>query len=206
MIALALAMIGVLTCLWVGEALHKLNYHPEVTRKFVHISVATFAATWPFFMSWSNIELMSLLMFLAVVVSRHFSYFKSIHRVDRPTWGELFFAMGIGMTALLSQSTWVFAAAMLLLGLADGLAAVVGTLIGMNHKYKVFGYTKTRAGTITFYAIALLAILFCTVLNGPHEGIFTLIWLPVAATILENIGVGGTDNLIVPLFIAIVVQ
>lgn len=206
MIALALAILGVLACLWAGEALHKLDYHPEVTRKFVHITVASFAATWPFFMSWSNIELMSLLMFLGVVASRHFSYFKSIHRVERPTWGELFFAMGIGMTALMSQSTWTFTAAMLLLGLADGLAAIVGTLIGMDHKYKVFGYTKTRAGTLTFFGVAFLVVLFCVVLRGPHEGVATLIWLPAFATLLENVGVGGTDNLIVPLFIAIIVQ
>ena len=198
-----LALAGVWVLLWIGEQLRKRRYHPEITRKFVHISVATFAATWPFYLSWTHIELMSILLFFGVVASHRYGYFKNVYEVNRSTWGESFFAMSIGFTALLSQDAWVFTAAMLSLGLADGLAAVVGTLFGGGHQYKVFGTKKTRAGTITFWVTAVIIILVCGVLNGPKNGWTTLIWLPALATVAENIGVQGLDNLLIPILVAI---
>jgi dolichol kinase len=200
-VALSLAGVGV--CLWIGEQLRKKRYHPEITRKFIHISVATFAAFWPFYMSWTHIELISLLLFFGVVFARRYGYFKSAFSVKRSTWGELFFAMSIGFTALLSQDALIFTAAMLSLGIADGMAAVIGTLFGGGHQYKVFGSKKTRAGTITFLVAAFFIIWICGVLNGPHDTWTTAIWLPVLATIAENLGVQGLDNLFIPILVAI---
>lgn len=200
-VVLASAGIGVL--LWCGEQLRRRRYHPEITRKFVHISVASFAATWPLFMSWTHIELMSTLLFIGVILSRRYGYFRGVYGVDRSTWGELFYAMSIGFTALLSQSAWVFSAAMLCLGLADGLAAAVGTLFGGKHQYKVFGHKKTRAGTITFWVVTVIVVWICAVLNGPLDSWTTLIWLPLLVTFGENLGVSGVDNILVPILVAI---
>ncbi len=198
-----ISLLGVGVCLWVGEQLRHRRYHPEITRKFIHISVAIFAAFWPYYMSWTHIELISLILFFGVLFSRRYGYFKSAFSVKRSTWGELFFAMSIGFTALLSQDTWIFTAAMLSLGIADGLAAVVGTLFGGGHQYKVFGSKKTRAGTVTFWVAAVFIIWICGVLNGPHDSWTTIVWLPALATVAENIGVQGLDNLFIPILIAI---
>lgn len=204
MIALFIAVLVVAALVYFGEVLqHRYNYHPEITRKFIHISVATFAAFWPFFMSWNNIELMSLLLFLGVLASKRLSFFKSIYSVKRLTWGEVFFPVSMGMTALLSGNEWIFTAAMLHLGLADGLAAVAGTLFGHKSQYKVLGHTKSRVGTTTFIICSFLIILVCGVLNGPHDGFATALWLPFVAAGFENIGIAGSDNLIVPLLIVI---
>ncbi|HEY1835268.1 MAG TPA: hypothetical protein VGG13_00405 [Candidatus Saccharimonadales bacterium] len=200
-VALVLAGVGVL--LWLGEQLRRRHYHPEIVRKFVHISVATFAATWPFFISWTHIELLSLLLFLGVLASRRYGYFRAVRDVKRHGWGELFFAMSIGFTALLALDKWVFVAAMLSLGVADGLAAVVGTLFGENHRYKVFGHTKSRAGTTAFWVAMILIVWFCGVMRGPRDGWTTLIWLPPLVTFCENIGVAGLDNILVPILVAI---
>lgn len=200
-VVLSLAGVGVF--LMLGEQLRKRRYHPEITRKFVHITVAIFAATWPFYMSWTHIELISMLLFIGVLVSRRYGYFKSAYSVNRSTWGELFYAMSIGFTALLSQDAWVFTAAMLSLGLADGLAAVVGTLFGGGHQYKVFGTKKTRAGTITFWVVAFFIVWICGVLNGPHVSWTTVVWLPILAAVAENLGVQGLDNLLIPILVAI---
>ena len=204
MLALLIAVVVVGILVYLGEVFqHRYDYHPEIIRKFIHISVATFAAFWPFFMSWNNVELMSLLLFLGVVVSKRLAFFRSIHDVKRLTWGEIFFPVSIGIAALLSGNQWIFAAAMLHLGLADGLAAVSGTLFGHKHRYKVLGHTKSRFGTITFWVCSFLIILVCGVLNGPHDGVATLVWLPALATLFENIGIAGSDNLIVPLLIVV---
>jgi phytol kinase len=204
MLAVLIALVVVAVLIYMGEVLqHRYNYHPEITRKFIHISVATFAAFWPFFMSWSNIELLSLLLFLGVIASKRLSFFRAIHDVRRLTWGEIFFPVSIGMAALLSGDKWIFTAAMLHLGLADGLAAVVGTLFGHKHRYKVLGHVKSRAGTITFFVCSFFIVFFCAVLNGPHDGVSILLWVPIIATFLENIGIAGSDNLIVPMFIVL---
>jgi phytol kinase len=203
LLVVLLAAAGVWLILRIGEQLRKRHYHPEISRKFVHITVALFAATWPFYMSWTHIELMSLLLFAGVFVSRRYGYFRGVYGVMRSGWGELFFAMSIGFTALLSQDKWVFVAAMLSLGLADGLAAVVGTLIGDKHQYKVLGHKKTRAGTITFWVVTFLVVWIFGVLNGPHDSWTTIIWLPILVTIAENLGVSGLDNIFVPILVAI---
>jgi len=202
-VLLVLLSIGIVVCL--GEYYQRVHrYHPEVTRKFIHITIASFAATWPFFLSWSHIELISLLMFVGIVLSRYFHFFRAIHNIKRPTWGELFFAMSIGFAAVLSPDKWIFSAAMLHMGLADGMAALVGTLWGQRHHYKMlFGHYKSYQGTLTFYVLSILILLFCVVLHGPHQSPFVLIWLPLLATALENLSVAGTDNLLVPLMVVL---
>jgi phytol kinase len=205
MFSVLIVVAVVAALLYVGEVVeHRYDFHPEITRKFIHISVATFAAFWPLFMSWGNIAATSLFLFFGVLVSKRLKFFDAIYKVKRLTWGEIFFPVSIGLGALLSINTSLaFSAAMLHLGLADGLAAIVGTLFGHNSRYKVFGHTKSRAGTITFYVCSLLIILFFGVLNGPHSGFTTLLWLPLVATLFENVGIAGSDNFLVPMLIVV---
>lgn len=204
LLAIPVACLGVGALIYLGELLqHRYNYHPEITRKFIHISVATFAATWPLFMSWGDIGSVSILLFFGVLISKRLAFFHSIYDVKRLTWGEIFFPVSIGMSALLQADTLTYVAAMLHLGLADGLAAIIGTLFGGHHRYKIFGHTKTRAGTITFFICSFMIILFCGVLNGAQDSWLTLLWLPALATVFENVGIAGADNFIVPMLIVL---
>jgi dolichol kinase len=197
------AIVGVLALLEIGEYIRKTKrYKKELNRKFVHITVACFAASWPFFLGWQQIELMSLLLFVGVLLSRQFKIFRAIHNARDHGWGELFFAMAIGLAAVLSQAKLVFVAAMLHLGLADGMAAVVGVLLAQK-QYKVLGNRKTYGGTATFLALSVLIVVFTVVVNGPHMSWTHAIWVPIVATALENLGAGGTDNLLVPLAISV---
>jgi phytol kinase len=207
MIPTLIAVAGVAVLVYLGEFIqHRYNYHPEITRKFIHISVATFAATWPLFMSWGEIGSMSILLFVGVLVSKRLSFFHAIHDVKRLTWGEIFFPVSIGFAALLQANTLIYVAAMLHLGIADGMAAVVGTLFGKKHRYKVFGHTKSRAGTITFFVCSFIIVLVCGVLNGPKDGFVTLLLLPPIATLVENVGIAGSDNLLVPILVVLALQ
>ena len=52
----ALALLAVLALLLFAEYIARTrNIHTELTRKFVHMSVGTFVAFWPFFSSWHEI-------------------------------------------------------------------------------------------------------------------------------------------------------
>lgn len=204
MIPLFIALVGVCVLIVIGEYLRKVHLlQAEVTRKFIHISVASFAASWPFFLEWNQVYLMSMLMLVGIGLSRFLHLFRAIHGVKRRTWGELFFAISIGVAAMLGQNEWAFAAAMLVMGVADGFAALVGTLIDNTHRYKIFGHVKSREGTLTFFVFSLIILAVCSVLGDLPVSPLELLGIAVATMMLENVSVSGTDNLFVPLAVVV---
>jgi len=180
--------------------------HAELTRKFVHMTVGSFVAFWPFFLTWHEIELLSLAFFVVVAMSVKFNVFRSIHAVQRNMTGELLFAVTIGLLALISHNQWIFMAAMLNLSLGDGMAAIVGTLWGGGNQYKIFGRTKSRIGTGAFFVTAVVISLFYVAVGPAHADITVLLLVPIIATLSENVAVYGTDNLVMPLLLALVLS
>lgn len=208
--SLLIALVGVAFILGLAEILWRTKkMRGEDARKFVHIGVGSFVAFWPYFMSWHEVQLMSLAFLIVIVISWRTNLFRSVHEVKRHTWGEVFFPIGIGISALLQPPAIIFAAAILHLSLADGFAAVVGLRYGMKRKYSIRSYTKTILGTLTFWAISTAIILVTVLLsqNGLTWPLLPLlVWLPLAATVVENFAVAGTDNIFVPLLIIGVLQ
>ncbi len=207
---MVIACAGVLALLVVSELLWRAKIvRDELARKFVHISVGTFVAFWPYFMSWRQIELMSLAFLVVIIISMQRHIFHAVHSVSRKTQGELFFPIGIGLSAFLMPAPIVFTAAILHLSLADGFAAVVGKRYGVLHQYKIRNYTKTLAGTATFYLISTCIITGTILISGntiTWPIVPLLVWLPMAATLIENLAIAGTDNIFVPLIVIVVLQ
>lgn len=201
---LVLAVLGLLAILAFAELLaRKTDMHAELTRKFVHMFAGSFIAFWPFFLSWRQIELLSALALVTILISIKFTIFKSIHMVPRQAVGEVCFAMVIGLLALVSSSEWVFAAAMLCLSIGDGLAAIVGLMWGDSNQYKIFGKVKSVAGTGAFLAVTLLVMGLYIAVSDDTASLTTLLLVPILATITENVAVNGTDNLVMPMLIAL---
>ena len=178
--------------------------HSELTRKIVHVLVGVFVAFWPFFLSWRQIQLLSALFLVAVLVSIKLNIFNSIHAVSRNKMGEVLFAVIIGLLAFISTNQWVFAAAMLHLSLADGLEAVVGLAYGEGNSYRIMGRTKSLAGSLAFFFSSLAIMIWYVSFSGVQPSAVSVLWLPVAATIAENLSGEGTDNLVIPLLVALV--
>src|SRR5687768_7390996 len=78
----------------------------EFGRKFVHIVVGTFVAFWPLFLTWEQIIFLSLAFITVVLVSKKLRLFRAIHSVQRPTYGEAFFAITVGLLAFVTQDGW----------------------------------------------------------------------------------------------------
>jgi phytol kinase len=205
MVAL-LAVVLVLVVLLFAEYMSRYKgVHSELTRKFVHIMVGVFVAFWPFFLSWRQIQLLSLAFLVVVLVSIKFNIFKSIHAVQRNVIGEVLFAIAIGILAFIATDKWIFAAAMLHLSLADGLAAVVGVGWGDHNTYKILGHTKSVAGSLAFF-FASMAIMMGYVACSDRAiaDTVSLLWVPLVATAAENVAINGSDNLVIPLLIGLV--
>lgn len=205
MIAFALTILAVFATLVANEWWWRGKTHGEISRKAVHISVGTFVAFWPLFLHWWQIELLSVAFVLVVAVSQRLQLFRAIHSVQRPTWGEFFFGLSVGLVAFATHSPAIYAVALLHMSLADGLAAVSGKKLGQRNTYRVFGARKSVAGTITFCLISTSIMLGFALQQ--HTGFhISYVLLVVSATILENIAVRGLDNLLIPLVVAFVLS
>lgn len=200
-------IIVAVTVLWlilIGEYLARVfPKYPEFTRKFVHITVGSFVAFWPLILTWNQIILMSLGFVLVVGISKYFNIFTSIHGIKRATWGEVYFGAVVGIIALVTQDGWIYMAALLHMSLADGFAAVIGMRYGKKHHYTVLGSLKSVAGTATFFVISIGILVFFSYNDAYTAGYLPLLGLAAGATLLENAGMRGIDNITVPLFIAV---
>lgn len=176
--------------------------HGEFSRKFIHISVGTFVAFWPFFLSWHQIEFLSIAFLVVVTISKQLNLFQAIHSVTRPTWGELLFALSVGGVVLITHNKWIYAASLLQMSLADGFAAIVGIRYGGGHKYSVFGSAKSLIGTATFCIISI-AILITFKASGHLDTDYAFLFVITAiAGLVENLAPRGFDNLLVPVLVA----
>lgn len=182
----------------------KKGFHGEVGRKFIHITVGSFVAFWPFFMTWNEIRLLSIAFLLVVAISKYFHLFRAIHSVQRPTWGEVYFALAVGAITFITDNKWIYMAALLQMSLADGLAAIVGVRYGKKRHYLVFGQVKSVIGTTTFIVTSVLILLAFVYLSNMPLSSAAILGLAYLAALIENIGVYGLDNLLVPLLVATV--
>lgn len=207
MIWTAITILVVFIILVVAEYLSRAKQiHAELTRKFVHVAVGSFVAFWPFFLTWGQIQFLAAAFFVVICLSAKLNVFRSIHNVQRNVVGEILFAVVIFVLALISANEWVFMAAMLHLSLADGLAAVIGLGWGEKNSYKVMGRTKSLAGSGAFMLTSFLILAVYDAATNGSTSLFTLLWLPMVATVAENLSVYGTDNLVMPLLIASVLS
>lgn len=178
----------------------------EHARKLVHMSVGTFVAFWPFFLRWNEIRLLSLAFVIVIGLSLWLKIFKSIHSVERPTWGEVLFALSVGFITLLTSNPYVYAAAILHMSLADGAAALVGGRYGKGNRYQVLGQHKSFAGSIAFFCVSLAILAWYSIVASTMPPVIVIGALAVAATALENAGWRGLDNLFVPVVVAVVLE
>lgn len=193
--------VAILTVLLIAELLWRRKHvRSEVARKFVHLSVGCFIATWPLVISLDTIVWISAALLVIVAVSKYLHVFKSIHSVNRSTVGELLFPIGIASSAYFAESRGVFIAAVLHMSVADGLAAMIGHKYGRAHRYRILGQYKSVLGTMVFW-------LSSTIITGgilwqanqlQSDSLLILGLVPSLTAAAENLGVYGVDNILVP--------
>lgn len=204
MLAVIACLAGVLAILVFSEILWKQKIlNGEYHRKFVHIVVGVFVAFWPWLISWRAIQLIALAMVVVILLDRR-PIFHSNAPVKRRTYGNLLYAVAIFLCALLTNQKIYFAIAILHLSLADGFAAIIGEKFHKRWGYKIFHYTKTVFGSMTFWMASVFilgaGLLFAYDLIGYKQYVILVLALPPILTIIENAGgFWGTDNVLVPL-------
>lgn len=204
---LALCPVGIL--LLVSEVLwrcHKIK--GEYARKFVHIFVGGYVATWSYFLTTNQIVALAVCAMIVLTISKYSSLFHAVHDIDRASFGEILYPVAVAAVALLSPDKWVFTVAILFMALSDGMAAVFGTRFAKNrHNRRLFGTHKTVIGAYAFIGFSVLALIIGLFIGGESVMVDNLalvfVVLPISGALLELLSPYGTDNITVPVIVAL---
>jgi phytol kinase len=185
----------------IGEYFRRrYGYSNEVSRKLVHAIHGLLVAIWPFFVGYKVVIAVEILFILSVLLAERLRLFGWLWRVGRKSWGQFLYPIGIIIAALTADSKWIYLAAALQLGLADAAAALVGKAYGAKSSYVVFGQKKSIHGSLAFFVVSCI-ILQGLLLSG-HIAIggsgLTMLAIAAVLTLVENAGVYGSDNLLIP--------
>jgi dolichol kinase len=208
MLEIIITLIGWAVALLLTEYLwHKRVVRGEYSRKLVHILISISIAFTPYYLSWRQIQVIGAVGLVAIVFMRVTHLFKSTYDIQRKSWGDVIGPASIILLAFFEPPAIIFVAVMLHTGVADGVAAIIGTKYGKTNRYKVFGYSKSLAGTGAFFVTSLLATVGLVAFGnlGEFSELIALILIvPIATTIVENIGVYGIDNALITFLTAVV--
>ncbi len=200
-------------------AFNELNYRMfkmkgEFTRKFAHFAATIAVVPFPYiFDSHWYILVLAAIFFIALFVTQRIKQLNSIHDIQRKSMGSYLLPVAIYTTFLLSDkldSKFIYILPMLILGISDPMAAIVGmSLKKNNHQIVLFGIRtkKSLFGSATFlitsFIISIIALYF-------NRGVFDFktFWLAlviaVVSTLSELISWRGSDNLTIPWSVALI--
>lgn len=180
-----------------AEASHRRwKVEPELARKAAHVSSALVAATLPWFMSFPAVAVLALLFVPFMLLSRRLELFPAVHAVERSTLGEMWFPLGVAVVALAVPEGGPYAYGVLVMGLSDAAAGVVGQRYG-HRAFRILGAWKTYAGSATFFLVTLVLSLVALALTGAPSPA-TVVALAATLTVVEASLGRGTDNLVLP--------
>lgn len=210
MIEVGCSIIIGLFLLFTVEKLNKQKrISSEVSRKIIHVISGLAVVSWAFFVSWQTIIWIEILYILAAYVLRKSQLLKSQQGINRVSWGEFFFSVGVILTIILDGPRWIFVLAILHLSLADAAAALVGIRYGKKNSYKILGHKKSVVGGLAFFAVScvLVGLVFVvTPGNITTSSTIALLALPFVTTLVESLGVYGLDNLLIPLVVVLLLH
>lgn len=179
----------------------RLRPSSEMSRKLSHILAGVAAALLPFVLSFPQISLLGILFVPAVFISMRSNMFRSIHGVKRKTYGELYFPLAIAICAFLFPDKLLFIYGVLVLGISDALASLVGVRYGRK-KYKSKTGHKSFAGSTAFFVSTVVIGVALMVAINHIDFVSATIYSVILAAILTFIEAHahkGLDNLYVPI-------
>lgn len=201
-ISFSLFVLGLI--LVIAEAWrHFFRPKVEWTRKFVHTCSGIVVASFPWLIKsvWS-VVLIAFVMFVLLSITKRLSLLKSVHGVERKSYGDLYYLLAVITLFPLSRHEPAFYfAALLTLAVADALAAVIGSTY---HRitFNVETDKKSFEGSSIFFLATFLTIHLPLLLmtNLPREiTVLVALQIAIVVTLIEAIAIHGFDNIAIPL-------
>ncbi len=206
-IALVLVLLG---SLMIGLKLWQRygSPHPELTRKILHISMGgiTLSFPWLFQSAWPVILLAGLAMSWLLTIRLYPPLNRRLGSVlggvGRRSLGEIYFPIAVALIFTLAQGDpLLFGIPILMLTLADAVAAIIGVRYGKLRYVATEGH-KSAEGSVTFFTVAFLSVHIPLLLLsdvGRAETLLIGLILGSLVMMLEAIAWSGLDNILIPL-------
>lgn len=182
--------IGLITLFSIFEVLsRKYKWNPEEMRRVAHIFGAVFGVGIGLYFS-KTIFIVAAVSFIGLMAfSRRKHIFNHIHKVSRTTYGEELLPLGLLVAYLIGNADpQIFVPAFLITGISDPIS---GFVINKT-KNRLFSF-------LSFVATSTVLLLIFTPLNLP-----ILLVIALFVGIVEQLFTYGTDNLMVPIAVALV--
>lgn len=204
----------ILLLTFVEMVYRRLGLDGEITRKFAHFAATLSTITFPYLFDdhWYVLSL-AVIFFLLLFISRNHSYLKSIHDIKRISVGSYLLPVAIYLTFLVSHlmnNDFLFILPMLVLAICDPVAGIMGiNLQQYNHKIRIFTWKlqKTWLGTISFFVSCFLINIVALYFNQMRidlEILWVAVVISVVSSVVELISWKGTDNLLIPMSVLLV--
>jgi phytol kinase len=211
-------VVGALAALVGGLRLYQAlaSPHPELVRKLLHVGMGLVASTFPwlFDRSWPVLALgvvsLGTMASLRLVGGLRSSVGCVVTGVERASYGEFYFPLAIAILFHLylfedatrpERATVLYCVPILLLTLADAVAALVGVHYGRWH-YTTADGKKSTEGSLAFFFCAFLVVHVPVLLAtdvGRAEALLIAVLLAGLGMMFEAISWAGLDNLFLPL-------
>lgn len=164
-------------------------------RRLAHIGAGVLNIIAPLFVEPAAIIGVNVVFALLLVVGRRHHLLSGIQNVERHTYGEIFFPLGIAVAALsmLPGHQLAFQYGVAIMGISDAVAGFVGEQWGGRVLSFVSGQ-KTILGSVSFFLSSVLIGVVCLPINGIGFWV-----LPLVLTMAEACLVFGLDNLVLPI-------
>lgn len=180
----------------------------EWSRKLVHIGAgAVMPLAWATGIERAIAVPSAALVTVLALLNHRRRVLPAIEDIDRPSYGTV--GYGASITLLLwfgwPQHAPAVCAGVLVMALGDGLAGLIGPM-RQSPSWEVLGQRRSLLGTgvmglSSLGALAGLAA-FCRAQGLATPSVGGLVAIAASAMVLEQVAVGGIDNLTVPLAVA----
>ena len=180
------------------------KFDKEASRKYIHILLANW---WLIVMAFFDNIVWALIPPIAFVIINFISYKWNVIKVmerdneNKESLGTVYFALSLIPLVIISfgitNNKLIGLVGFFIMSYGDGFAALVGKCME-SKKFKIFGDTKSVAGSIAMFVMAFIITLSVFVYSNTSMYFIKAIVVSIIATILELISVKGTDNITVP--------
>ncbi len=192
----------------IGEIMyHYLKVPVEMTRKWSHITAGLISLLFPYYFKEIQWVILLCVMFAIILaVSKKFNLLRSIHGVERKTYGSYLFPLAVIISFAAFQFSHYdylnFYLPVLSLAVCDLCAALVGKKYPLR-KVKLYGESKSIGGFLAF--IVSSVILQMVLIDvGFHISVLLIIGSAIIAAIAELFSPKGFDNVTIPVTVILV--
>ena len=213
MISPWLGIVGVLVALGalmlaVRAAQSRPGMNPELARKTVHMGMGLVCLSFPWlFRSALPVWILAGIAVLALGSVRLLPALKGqfgevLGGVQRRSWGEILFPVSVAFIFWLARgNALLFCVPVLILSLADAVAALIGRRYGLS-RYETDDGWKSIEGSTAFFIAAFLSthvplLLFSD--TGRLESLLIAAAMGLILVLIEAIAWHGLDNLFIPI-------